>query len=161
MEDALKNILEHYVWNNLYICCIFLFYHFSSQSFSKCEIVTLRIRKARGPPFILLFHMRNMCFLIVQMLRRIGLATNMESPKRKHDYGFQDRRKIKEVFGKTNIVFRRCIFFCLAQKSHGWLTSCVWLRCIPSSLAACVYVGINKRERKIVWDRAKVILEQL
>ena len=82
-----------------------------------------------------------------------------KSKKRKHHYGFQDRRKIEEVFGKTSIVFRRYIFsLCLAQKSPGWLTSCVWLLKVYR-LAACVYVGINKRERKIVWDGAKVILE--
>lgn len=96
-------------------------------------------------------------------------STNVEKDRPGNKYGkskkgniimdFRTEGKIEEVFGKTSIVFRRYIFsLCLAQKNHGWLTSCVWLLKVYF-LAACVYVGVNKRGRKIGWDRAKVILE--
>ena len=53
---------------------------------------------------------------------------------------------MEEVFGKTCAVFRRYIFSLhLAQKSHGWLTSCLASQGILSS-SPCIFG--HKQERK-------------
>lgn len=57
---------------------------------------------------------------------------------------------MEEVASRTPIVFRSYIFSlshleCLAQKSHGWLTSCL---ASPGILSSCLCIFGHKEEGK-------------